>query len=100
MAADPDAGRAASTAPPKIIVSDSFYEILLHKRAQTNERLVSEGLPPRTDEISYISESEAKILAEAQAKRRATAAAGENPSGRLTRAARLKIVARSLSNPA
>jgi len=92
------AGRAASSAPPKLIVSDNFYEILLHKRAQSNEYLASQGLPPRTDELPYISESEANILAEAHAKRRATAEAAS--LGRLTRAARLKIVARSQSNPA
>jgi len=92
--------------PVKIVLSDSFYEIILHKRAQDNERLIAQGLPPRTDAICYISESEAEILAQAEAARHSTQAADRNappalprPSRGLRAAAKAKVAERAASIP-
>ena len=92
--------------PPKIVVTDSFYKIMLHKRAQDNERLLAQGLPPRTDELSYIAESDADALVADEAKRRAARAsqkAAPRPTpptrGPLCRAAKAKLTARCQSIP-
>ncbi|HLW82169.1 MAG TPA: hypothetical protein VKS20_09015 [Candidatus Acidoferrales bacterium] len=90
--------------PPKMIVSDSLHEIVLHRRAQTNERLAAEGLPPRTDELWCISESDAHALAADKAKRRADQAAAlvappPPTRGPLCRAARAKVAERNASIP-
>ncbi|MHB8486845.1 MAG: hypothetical protein ACYDCM_14120 [Candidatus Acidiferrales bacterium] len=94
--------------PIRIVVSDSFYKTILNKRAQDNERLAAEGLPPRTDELPYISESDANALAADEAQRRAArsskdAAASLAPPpptrGPLSRAAKAKIAERIAAIP-
>lgn len=91
--------------PVKMVVTDELYEILLHRRAQDNERLAAEGLPPRTDELWCISQSDAAGLAADQAKRSAsqnTAASVAPPPptrGPLCRAAKAKVAERNAATP-
>jgi len=94
--------------PVKLVVTDSFYEIIQKKHADHNARLASQGLPPVPDESSIISASQAKAEAEAEARQRASlaaqiAAASQAPPpptrGPLCRAAKAKVAERNAAIP-
>jgi hypothetical protein len=90
--------------PVKPVLTDGFFDVVLHKRAQDNERLAAQGLPPRTDELWCISESDARILAADEAKRRGDQAAAlvappAPTRGPLCRAAKAKSAERNASIP-
>lgn len=67
--------KSAQNLAPKIIIDDSFYEILANRRAARNAELAAQGLPPLENDSSFMSESQARAEAEARAKQRATQAA-------------------------
>jgi hypothetical protein len=90
--------------PVKPVLTDGFFDVILHNRAQDNERLAAQGLPPRTDELWCISESDARVLAADEAKRRADQAAAlvappPPTRGPLCRAAKAKVAERNASIP-
>ena len=88
---------AQNPAPPKIILDDSFYQILANRRAARNAELAAKGLPPLEDNSLLMSESQAR--AEAQA--RASHNAGDQPEkfGPLSAAARAKLRTRRNTIP-
>lgn len=63
--------KTAQNLTQKIIIDDSFYEILANRRATANAELAAQGLPPLEDNSTFISESQARAEAEARAKQRA-----------------------------
>jgi hypothetical protein len=97
---------AQNSAPPKIILDDSFYQIIANRRAAHNAELAAQGLPPLEDNSYLMSDSQAKAEAEARAKHRAAQAASLQaarhapppPSrGPLCRAAKAKLAERIAS---
>ena len=90
--ADPDERKT-----PKIIIDDSFYQILANRRAARNAELAAQGLPPLEDKSILMSESQARAEDEAKAKQRA----GDQPEkfGPLSTAARAKLRTRRNTIP-
>jgi hypothetical protein len=88
---------AQNSAPTKIILDDSFYEILANRRAATNAELAAQGLPPLEDNSYLMSESQAKAEAEARAKQRNGTA--PEKLGPLSTTARAKLRTRRSTIP-
>lgn len=87
----------SASAPPKIILDDSFYQILANRRAAGNAERAAQGLPPLEDNPYFISESQARAEAEARAKRRDGTA--PEKLGPLSTAARAKLRTRRNTIP-